>query len=195
MKFNIDQEDYKRLTNCRLCELWKTRRQVVLGRGDIPARLLLMGEAPGRTEDLKGESFIGTSGKLLDRMMNDACLMGMEIPLVKPSFFMINTVLCHPTDKFAGPNRDPKKEEVFACLSNVDFLIKQVHPEIIVLIGDIAHQYYKREFPTAIKITHPAALGKKGGTKAPNYLHNVRLLQDIFLSLQPRYLQRRVSCK
>lgn len=180
------------ILNCRKCSLWKTRRQVVIGRGSIPANLLLMGEAPGRTEDLKGEAFIGTSGRLLDRMMNDACLLGMGIPLVKPSFFMVNTILCHPTDKFAGPNREPKKEEVYACLPNIDFIIKQVNPKKIILIGDVAYQYYKKEFPDAIKITHPAALGKKGGTKAPNYMYNVRTIQDVFISLQPQYLQRKI---
>jgi uracil-DNA glycosylase len=91
---------------------------------------------------------------------------------------------------FAGPNREPDKEEVFACLPNIDYLIKVIQPEKIILIGDIASSYYKKEFPDATIIMQPSTLEKKGGTNAPSYLHNVRLIQEVIQSLQMKHLRR-----
>lgn len=187
---NISQAELDKLKNCKKCNLWTTRRQVVIGRGSIPARLLFIGEAPGKSEDLAGEAFIGKAGKLLDTMLEDACKIGLSIPLIMPDFCILNAVLCHPTNTFAGPNRQPTKEEAFACLSNITFLIEKVQPERVVLVGDIASTYFRKEFPEAAHITHPQALEKKGGTRAPNYLYNVRILQDVIKSLQPQMLRR-----
>lgn len=182
--------DIKKLLQCRKCNLWKTRRQVVINRGVIPADILFIGEAPGNTEDLKGKAIIGSAGKLLDKMLFDACNIGYTEPLKLPKFCIINTVLCHPTDSFAGTNRQPTKEEIYCCYENIMTLVKYIKPKHIILVGKIAETYYKKEFPESIHIIHPLALLKKGGVKSPNYLMQIRNLQNVILNCQSKLLKR-----
>ena len=76
---------------CTACELSKHRRNMVIGRGSIPADALFLGEAPGESEDTIGEAFVGKSGKMLDEMVLEAC---RNQPV--PSYFISNAVLCRP---------------------------------------------------------------------------------------------------
>ena len=79
----------KKIRGCTKCELHKTRTNAVFGRGSIDAKILLLGEAPGASEDLVGESFVGAAGKFLDQLIKDAGLVGEEI-------FITNIVRCRP---------------------------------------------------------------------------------------------------
>ncbi|MCL2785601.1 MAG: uracil-DNA glycosylase [Methanomassiliicoccaceae archaeon] len=90
----------KDCTGCPLCE---ARTQVVMPDGNRNSTVALVGEAPGEREDITGRPFIGRSGKLLEKIMNEA---GIE----RSDVLITNTVKCRPPN-----NRDPTKEEMDAC--------------------------------------------------------------------------------
>src|SRR5207237_10004798 len=86
---------------CTRCPLAATRTQVVFGVGNPTADLMFVGEAPGREEDLKGEPFVGRSGKLLDKLVLE------EMGLTRDEFYIANVLKCRP------PNtRDPQPDDI-----------------------------------------------------------------------------------
>jgi len=116
------------LGDCRRCGLSAERTQLVFGVGNPNARLLLVGEAPGREEDQQGEPFVGEAGRLLDRIL---FAMGMR----REEVYICNVLKCRPPN-----NRDPQPDEVATCEA---FLIRQiaaVKPQVIVALGRFAVQ-------------------------------------------------------
>ena len=175
---NIKELKYN-LISCKKCQLHKTRRITVIGRGELPADILFIGEGPGKTEDLIGQAFIGSAGKLLDTMINEAGLND------EYTIYFTNVVLCHPTDTFGGPNREPTENEIMQCMSNVEMIIKICSPWLIVCAGDIAFKYYgKTKICPVIKIQHPSFIHRSGGKASPYYLKNIRALEEIYAILQ-----------
>ncbi len=92
----------KSCTNCRLCE---GRINVVPGEGSPDAKVLFIGEGPGKNEDEQGKPFIGTAGKLLTEML-------ASINIKRGDVYIANVVKCRPPK-----NRDPQQDEVDACWS------------------------------------------------------------------------------
>jgi DNA polymerase len=130
-------EDIRRdLGDCRRCELAASRTQLVYGVGNPDARLVLVGEAPGREEDLRGEPFVGEAGRLLDRIL---AAMGM----CRADTYICNVLKCRPPN-----NRDPMPEEVATC---EPFLLRQIaaiKPQVIVGLGRFAvHSLLKTRVP------------------------------------------------
>ena len=91
----------KTISSCKLCELGNSRNKFVFGVGDPFADILLVGEAPGKEEDLKGEPFVGKAGKLLDKILS-AIQMNRN-----KNVYICNVLKCRPPE-----NRDPLKEEI-----------------------------------------------------------------------------------
>lgn len=177
---------FHEIMQCPGCRLKGHRRNQVIGRGEVPAKLLFIGEGPGKTEDLFAEAFVGPSGKLLDRMIEDA---SKEVNVPPPSYYITNTVMCRPwiwneNDPDYGQNREPNKNEVLACTPNVMQVAKIVQPEFVVFVGRVAETYYKREFREGIRITHPAAHLRFGGVASPTYQLDVRNLSEVFKRLR-----------
>lgn len=112
---------------CRGCALCETRTNVVFGTGAPDAKILLIGEGPGESEDLSGEPFVGRSGKLLDLYLEYAGLSRNK------NVYIANTVKCRPPK-----NRDPLPEEKSACRHWLDGQIRILNPSIIVCVGRIA---------------------------------------------------------
>jgi uracil-DNA glycosylase family 4 len=161
------------IKSCSRCMLSSTRRMIVLGRGKLPADILVLGEAPGKTEDLIGQAFIGPAGKLLDQMLSEAGLSSQNI-------YFTNTILCHPTDKLGGTDRVPKEEEVLHCMANVNTLIQLCSPRVIIIAGAIPDRYYgKTTVCPIIKIQHPSFILRQGGKASPYYTKNLRALEEI----------------
>ena len=102
-------------------------RQSVFARGNPEADIMIIGEAPGRDEDIQGKPFVGKSGQLLDKMF-------AAIGLNEDSLYMTNVVNWR-----APGNRNPKPEEIAMCLPFIQKHIELVSPKIIVLIGGIAY--------------------------------------------------------
>jgi DNA polymerase len=116
------------LGDCRRCPLAGTRKQLVFGVGNPQARRVLVGEAPGREEDERGEPFVGEAGRLLDRIL---FAMGLN----RDEVYICNVLKCRPPD-----NRDPEPAEIACC---EPFLIRQlaaIRPQVIVALGRFAIQ-------------------------------------------------------
>ena len=112
---------------CQECGLGKTRNSFVFGIGDPNADLMLVGEAPGKEEDLNGEPFVGRAGKLLDnilRAINKKRGQGV---------YIANVLKCRPPN-----NRDPLPSEVKKCEPYLLRQIEIIKPKIIVALGRVS---------------------------------------------------------
>lgn len=114
--------------DCIRCKLSRGRTKIVFGDGHPHARLLFIGEGPGRDEDLQGLPFVGRAGKLLTQMIE---AMGLQ----RSDVYICNVVKCRPPE-----NRAPEKDEVAACSPFLYRQIDLVAPKVIVCLGSIAAQ-------------------------------------------------------
>ena len=115
--------------DCRRCKLHSGRTHVVFGVGNPNAKLMFVGEGPGRDEDLKGEPFVGRAGQLL----TDIITKGMA--LAREDVYIANVVKCRPPQ-----NRNPEADEVASCEPFLKKQIELIRPEIIVALGKFAVQ-------------------------------------------------------
>ena len=121
--------DLSTLPQCTKCRLSQTRTQVVVGSGDPRAKVLLIGEAPGRNEDEGGKPFIGAAGKILDQFLERAYLTRDEI-------YITNVVKCRPPK-----NRNPQRDEIEACQGWLTRQISEQQPSLIVALGAFASRW------------------------------------------------------
>ncbi len=114
---------------CIKCDLWKTRKKAVPGIGNTETKVLLIGEAPGGSEDIKGEPFVGSAGKFLDELLIEAGLSRKDV-------FITNIVKCRPPE-----NRDPSTEEIETCTPYLNRQISIIEPKLIVTLGKHSTDY------------------------------------------------------
>ena len=160
---------YDSVCECQACPLGETRTKFVFGVGDANANLLLVGEAPGEHEDLKGEPFVGRAGKLLDKI-----LTAIDCQREK-GVYIANVLKCRPPN-----NRDPLPSEVEKCESLLKEQIRLIQPKLIVALGRVAGKtLLKKDIPlksmrgkthdyagVPLMVTyHPAALLRNPGLK------------------------------
>lgn len=124
---------------CHACSLCETRTNIVFGDGDPHARVLIVGEAPGKNEDLQGKPFVGAAGKILDELLEAAGLKREEV-------FIANVLKCRPPS-----NRNPQADEIEACAPFLREQTQSIDPWIIVTMGNFATQFILR---TGTGITH-----------------------------------------
>lgn len=110
------------------CALKRTARNTVFARGNADARIMIVGEAPGRDEDEKGKPFVGRSGQLLDRMF-------AAIGLGEDDLYISNIVNWRPPG-----NRNPTQEEIAICLPLIERHIALKAPDILVVAGGVSAQ-------------------------------------------------------
>lgn len=120
--------------NCQKCGLCATRHNVVFGVGVPDAEVLFIGEGPGENEDLQGEPFVGKGGMLLDKY-----LAAVDLDRSR-NIYIANMVKCRPPQ-----NRDPRPEEVEACIGYLRNQVAILRPKIIVCLGRIAACYIIRK--------------------------------------------------
>ncbi|MCX7898179.1 MAG: uracil-DNA glycosylase [Rhodocyclaceae bacterium] len=125
---------------CRACSLHATRKQAVLGVGDVHADWFFVGEGPGAEEDERGEPFVGQAGKLLDAMLAAIDLRRGE------NVYIANVVKCRPPN-----NRTPEPGETAACWPFLARQIELVRPKLIVALGKPAAQTLLQEEITIAK--------------------------------------------
>lgn len=99
---------------------------MVFGVGDPGADLMLVGEAPGRNEDLQGEPFVGAAGKLLDELM-------AGIGVTRSEAYIANVIKCRPPG-----NRDPMPDEIDCCKGYLREQIRLIQPKVVVTLGNFA---------------------------------------------------------
>jgi len=115
---------------CRKCSLGSYRKNAVPGEGNLNAKIMFVGEAPGYSEDLQGKPFVGAAGKFLNNLL-------LSIGLARNEVFISNVVKCRPPQ-----NRDPKPEEIQTCTPYLEKQIKIIAPEIIVALGKHSTNYF-----------------------------------------------------
>jgi len=155
--------------DCTRCELHRSRTQGVFGVGDPRAEWLIVGEAPGAEEDRLGEPFVGPAGKLLDAMLAAIGLKRGE------NVYIANVLKSRPPK-----NRDPKPEEVAACLTYLERQIDLIQPKLILALGRFAAQ--------SLLATDTAIGRLRGG------LHRYRGL-PLVVTYHPAYLLRNPADK
>jgi DNA polymerase len=114
---------------CHRCPLGETRTRVVFGVGDPHARVVFIGEGPGKNEDLKGEPFVGVAGQLLNELLAHAGLERSEV-------YIANVVKCRPPG-----NRDPEPIEIETCTPFLREQIRIIKPDVLVTLGNFATKF------------------------------------------------------
>jgi len=129
----------------------------------VPAEVLFVGEAPGKTEDVMGKPFVGRAGKLLDYWIEYAKTK------IDFTYCISNLVACRPTDRMGGENRVPTAEEINNCAPRLQELYDMCKPRVLVFLGQTAkaecrlpHKILVHE----IGLIHPAACLRQGGQAA-----------------------------
>ncbi len=169
---------------CSLCPLSKTRNKVVFGEGPSHPAVMIIGEAPGRKEDLEGRPFVGKSGELLTRMLR-------AINMDRQEVFITSVIKCRPPG-----NRTPLQEEIRACMPYLERQIALLSPKIILCLGGTAAQsllgtnksltslrgkFFDYNHIKVIVTYHPAYLLRFGGMKQKEYKkkawHDLQMLQ------------------
>lgn len=122
-------ETASQIASCTLCGLHRTRTNTVPGYGVLDPRVMCIGEAPGRDEDLSGEPFVGKAGRYLDKWLD-------AIGLDRHNHCFIGNILkCRPPQ-----NRDPEPAESEACLPYLERQIELIRPKTILALGRISTQ-------------------------------------------------------
>jgi uracil-DNA glycosylase len=150
--------------DCTLCPLHQTRTQGVFGVGNRNAQWMVIGEAPGADEDRQGEPFVGRAGQLLNSMLQ-------AIGLARQQVFIANILKSRPPN-----NRDPRPEEVRACLPYLFRQIELVNPKLILCVGRIAAQTL---------LETDTSIGKLRGQ-----LHRIAGNRPMVVTYHPAYLLR-----
>lgn len=168
------------INNCQKCKLSHTRTNIVFGVGSEKAKLLIIGEAPGYDEDIKGEPFVGKAGQLLTRMLK-------AINIERSDVYITNVVKCRPPH-----NRNLLNDEISKCES---YLLKQlriIKPKIILALGNFAAQtllhtstgitklrgkFYSYHEIKLLPTFHPAAVLRNPSLRKPVW-EDLQLLRD-----------------
>jgi uracil-DNA glycosylase len=157
---------------CERCKLCEGRTNTVPGEGPANARLVVIGEGPGRTEDQTGRPFVGRAGELLTKILE-------AIKLPRDQVFICNIVKCRPPE-----NRLPQYDEIAACLPFLYRQLELVKPKVILAMGGTAAQsllstkqslgalrnqvHRFRGIPVVVTY-HPAALLRNPNWKRPTW--------------------------
>lgn len=113
--------------HCTKCQLCKTRKNAVPGEGSSSAKIMFVGEAPGRFEDLRGKPFVGKAGMILEAALSNANISRSQV-------FITNIVKCRPPG-----NRRPKSDEIAKCRDYLNKQISMINPIIICILGATAY--------------------------------------------------------
>jgi uracil-DNA glycosylase family 4 len=154
------------VADCTACLLWKTRRNAAPGEGNPKATIMLVGEAPGRSEDVQGRPFVGAAGKFLETLLVEAGLSRADV-------FICNVLKCRPPQ-----NRPPKPEEIKTCTPYLDRQMRAIKPTLIVTLGSFSTAY----------ILSKAGLAFSGITEAHGKLYKANVLGrkvTVFPTLHP----------
>ena len=174
------------ITRCQKCRLCAGRTYPVPGEGNPHARLMFIGEGPGRDEDQTGRPFVGRAGQLLDKMIG-------AIGLSREEVFIANVVKCRPPQNCA-----PEADEVAACMPYLRAQVGLIRPQVIVLLGSSAlgailgpdHRitrergaWIERKGVWFMPTFHPAALLRDESKKRPVW-EDLKKVRDKLQELQ-----------
>jgi uracil-DNA glycosylase len=124
---NLIMQISDEVVRCTSCELCHTRKNAVPGEGPASARVMFVGEAPGRFEDIKGKPFVGPAGKILEAALSNTSISRSQA-------FMTNIVKCRPPG-----NRRPKLSEIIRCNDYLNKQISIIDPKVVCILGATAY--------------------------------------------------------
>lgn len=164
---------------CRACDLWARATQTVFGDGPADARVLIVGEQPGNSEDLEGAPFVGPAGRLLDELLGEA---GID----RGTVYVTNVVKHFKWRRAPSGKRrihdKPNRGEVVACRPWLEAEVDRIDPELVVCLGATAAQAilgrdfrvtrdHGRVLPSdlgpALATIHPSAILRAGEDREP----------------------------
>ena len=154
----------QQILNCRKCPLHKTRKNPVPGEGNLQAKIMFIGEAPGYWEDVKGKPFVGAAGKFLDTLI-------AILNLSRKDIFITNVLKCRPPK-----NREPSPNEVQQCTPYLDKQIRIIQPKFIITLGNYSTGY----------ILSKAGLPFNGITQAHGKFYETTIL-DLHVTVFPTF--------
>ncbi len=158
------EEIRAQVEECRRCPLAEGRTQTVFGVGNPEARVLIVGEAPGKNEDLQGEPFVGAAGKYLNELLAVAGLSRSDV-------FIANVLKCRPPG-----NRDPQPDEIELCAPYLREQTRTIDPEFIVTLGNFSTKFILK---TEVGITRlHGTLQQAGRFKVFPIFHPAAALYD-----------------
>lgn len=137
---------------CTNCDLSRSRTQVVFGGGNSDADLMFVGEAPGAEEDRQGLPFVGRSGALLTRMLEESGILREEV-------FIANTLKCRPPE-----NRDPTITEIETCRPWLFEQIRLIEPRVVATLGNFATRLLSGD-PAGITKVHGEPQVRRFGSR------------------------------
>ncbi len=166
-RFALHVRDWK---DCTLCYLHEGRNRIVLAKGKLPCDILLLGEAPGESENVLGVPFVGVAGKLLDHIISRA--IGEEGRL-RFRLAYANLIACIPRED-GGKASEPPAESIEACKPRLEDLIEIANPRLVVCVGKHSTEWTEPGF------THSIALPKKVRRVSidhPSYILRANVIQ------------------
>ena len=155
---DIREKINKKIKNCKKCILCRAAKNAVPGEGPFNAKIIAIGEAPGREEDLSGRPFVGRSGKFLTKLLEE------DAGIKREKVFITSVAKHRPPD-----NRKPTKKEIETCLPYLLKQIEIINPKKIILMGQTAFSVF---FPGEKLKDYRGKLIKKG-------------LRDFFITYHP----------
>lgn len=179
MKANSLDEMRTLIEDCKKCHLYKTRTKLVFGEGDPNAKLVVVGEAPGESEDLQGVPFVGRAGQLLTKILE-------AINFKREEIFICNILKSRPP-----ANRNPVPAEIAACVPYLHKQLELIKPSFILALGTFAAQslldtkeplgklrgkFHEYRGIKMMVTYHPAALLRNPNWKKPAW-EDVQLLR------------------
>ena len=151
--------------DCKRCKLCQKRTNIVFGEGNSNARLMFIGEAPGREEDQQGRPFVGDAGMVLTRLINK---MGFQ----REDVYIANIVKCRPP-----LNRDPEPDEIGICRSFIERQIDIISPEVIMSLGRISTMTLADDMKLRITAVRGKFMSYKGIPVMPTF-HPAYLIRN-----------------
>ena len=147
---------HNQIIKCKKCRLWKIRKHAVPGEGNPHAKIMFVGQAPGRTEDETGRPFVGRAGKLLTELLTKNGIKREDV-------FITSAIKCFPP-----ANRMPKKDEIESCAPYLEMQISLIKPKIIFLLGNVSVNTVLEDAGRLGEI-HGTKIMKDGTTYIPTY--------------------------
>ncbi len=181
--------------DCQGCALAQQRSRICLARGVVPCDVLLVGEAPGASEDAIGEPFRGPAGRLLDEIVERALSAWQAPGTTGPdynsvTYAMTNLVACFPQEAKARGDNEPERCEILACAGRLAEFVNLAQPRLIVCVGHLAQIYVDHnDTVKCADIVHPAHILRKEvplAKKQSMILHATVVLRNAVMDMLQR---------
>lgn len=151
------EETKAEVMKCTKCDLYKTKTNYVFGSGSPTAKIIFIGEAPGKNEDIQGVPFCGRAGQIFEDLLT-------SIGLKRTDVYIANILKCRPPQ-----NRQPAPFEIDRCVAFLDLQIENIKPKIICPMGNFAVGYIMKKY---------GIFEQKGISKLHGKIHKVRTVFD-----------------